>query len=367
MEVRVPNFHSFVEGITSSYLQTPACWNAQTAWDTVTFHVPDVIRVGNAYCCSQCCGVLYYGTLPSDGNYFPHHKCHQQQFRTDTPLLRYVRIGRTTEHLLDQYAVALESIAEHYDEISQRMVDEPEKDEVTPLDIVTRTESIRSDKAVDPDFWTYPLERRSDDSRRDIASSCWKMIDASSRSLTLPNCLVSPSVHSRAVFGQMQTTTTIYDVAASGKAVKFSPMVATLAQRDAGPVTLANADPADGVYSFWTSHFAFSPLIGGVGITGQYARESYHQVGHPVIGSGKKASHYRNLFMEAWRGWSKSAFACATGMEPAECESRLRGHARTMLGRSLPNVCDDDVAQHSGAVLSSLQKTTKFTVVECGW
>ncbi|ALG03372.1 sigma B [Avian orthoreovirus] len=367
MEVRVPNFHSFVEGITSSYIRTPACWNAKTTWDVETFHLPDVIKVGNAYCCSQCCGVLYYGVPPPDGNCFPHHKCHQQQYRNDTPLLRYVRIGRTTEHLLDQYAVALQTIADYYEEASLRVANELEENAIAALDIVTRTESIRSDRAVDADFWMYPLERRSDDSRREIAASIWKMIDASARSFTLPDCLVSPSLHSRQVFDQMLTTTSIYDVAASGRTARFSPMVAALPQRTAGPVTLADADPLDGVATFWSPQFALSPMIGGVGITGQYARESYHHVGHPVVGSGKKVSHYRNLFMEAWRGWSKSSFTCAAGLEPAECESRLRGHARTMLGRSLPEVCDCGLEAQSRAAMSSLQKATKLTFMECGW
>nr|WJN23200.1 sigma B [Duck reovirus] len=367
MEVRVPNFHSFIEGITTSYLCSPACWNSKTLWDIEEFHTPDVIRVGNAYCCTQCCGVLYYGAPPSDGNCFPHHKCHQQQYRTETPLMRYIKVGRTTEQLLDQYAIALHVIADYYDEASKQPHEIAEAESIAPFDIVTRTESIRSDRAVDPEFWTYPLERRGYDARHEIARAGWKMIDASSRSHTLPECLVSNMLHTRHVFSQMLTTTTIYDVAVTGKAVKFSPMVATMPTRGDGAVALSRGNLDHDVEDCWMDGFAFSPLIGGVGITGQFERGSCHNFGHPMIGSGKKASHYRNLFMESWRGWSKSCFTCAAGMEPAECESRLRGHARTMFGRSLPDICDFEETTHVGQSSAPLKKATKLSFLECRW
>nr|CAA07058.1 sigma-B protein [Muscovy duck reovirus] len=367
MEVRVPNFHSFVEGITASYIRTPACWDSRSAWDSDIFYEPDVIKVGGAYCCTQCCGVLYYGAPPTDGICFPHHKCHQQLSRVDNPLLRFVKIGRTTEHLLDQYAVILSCIADHYEQAARSRTSMCGGDALMSLDIIMRTESLRTDRPVDPDFWTAPLDRREPDARSDIATAGWRMIDASSQSQTVPDCVVSNLLHTRHVFSQMLTTTTAYDVAVTGKPAKFSPLVAVMPTRDSGIISLTRDNWDHDVEGVWLNGFAFSPIIGGVGISGQFERGACHNYGHPMVGSGKKVSHYRNLFMEVCRGWSRSSFTCAVGLEPAECELRLRGQARTMLGRALPDVCDFDETTHTGQSSAPLRRSSKVSFIECGW
>nr|WEW62513.1 sigmaB outer clamp protein [Avian orthoreovirus] len=367
MEVRMPNFHSIIEAINDSYARQPMTWNARTLWVNDEFFDPDVIKVGGAYCCAKCCGVLYYGNPANPDGAFPHHRCHQQQLPDTTPFLRFVRMGRTAEMLVDQYDLALQTIADYYEQASRNPQDIGEGAEVAPLNIESTTESIRSDRKVDPDFWQYPLERREHEVRPEIAKSVWRIIDASERSNTLPDCIVTEFYHTRHVRSQMLTTTSIFDVAATGKGTRFSPLIAPFPVRRDGNLSLSVDNYDAEMHDVWMNGFAISPLVGGVGVTAQYERGGTHNFGHPIIGGGKKAGHYRNTFMEAQRGWTRTSFTYSVGMEPAECESRMRGHAKTMLDRNIPVVFDLEDTTHYLQSSAPLQRAKAVSFIRCVW
>nr|AMU04189.1 Sigma B [Mahlapitsi orthoreovirus] len=108
MEVSPLLQHSIAEAIRDAYVDLTPSYSAQYGWITDEFHFPDVIKVGKAYACTRCCGVLnygsHYGKLP-----FPHHKCRNTYHVDDSPLLTLVRISRTTRHLYDAFIASFEA------------------------------------------------------------------------------------------------------------------------------------------------------------------------------------------------------------------------------------------------------------------
>nr|QPB10678.1 MAG: sigma B outer capsid clamp protein [Cataraqui virus]QPB10696.1 MAG: sigma B outer capsid clamp protein [Cataraqui virus] len=363
MEVRAPNFHSYVEAIVESYQCQPKTWNARTLWANDEYHFPDVIKVGNAYCCSICCGVLYYGSLPNDGIAFPHHKCHQQHNEQSAPLLSAVKIGRTTEHLMDEYSVLLAGLVDHVEESPSS--DQSSPFAMDPFDISLTTDHIRTDTKIQPDFWTYPIERRADVTRPNLALQLWRIQEVTSQRQCVPTCFVTSFFHTKHVFKQMMDNMSIYDIATSGKSFRLQPQTAQTPTRRDGRLTLSIDNYDYDMEDIWNEGWATSPMLGGVGITATYERGGCHNIGHPMISAGKKCNHYKSLFHNAARGWNSNTFKTSLGLNAAEAEARLVGHASTMLERTLPPVFNPKEDRHMGQTSGPLMKVSTTSFVRC--
>nr|QSL67677.1 outer clamp protein [Avian orthoreovirus] len=363
MEVRAPNFHSYIEAIVESYKHQPKTWNAKTFWQNDEYLFPDVIKVGGAYCCSMCCGVLYYGQLPNDGNMFPHHKCHQQHNESTSPLLSTVKIGRITELLLDSYSILLSNLVDHVEESAS--LEDFREMEMDSFDITTTTENIRTDAKARPDIWLSTIERRADTTRPEIAMHLWRIQEVTSQRHCMPTCFVTSFYHTRHVFQQMMDNTTIYDVVVSNKPSLLRPQVSQVPVRSDGKLALTIDGVDYTMDDIWSEGWATTPMIGGVGISASYERGGTHSIGHPMISAGKKCNHYSYLFHNAARGWNANTFKTSLGLSASEAESRLKGHASTMLERTLPSIFNPKETTHMGQSSGALLKMNTSSFVRC--
>nr|QNN26249.1 sigmaB [Reptilian orthoreovirus] len=107
MELPLIQHHSVIEGIRHSYDNIIPSFRTGEGWIVDTYKDPEIVKVGQAYCCSQCCGVLHYGTPPKEGEEFYHHKCHARYGPSNTPLVAFSRTGRITRHIFDSHCAAL--------------------------------------------------------------------------------------------------------------------------------------------------------------------------------------------------------------------------------------------------------------------
>ncbi|AHW40456.1 sigmaB [tvarminne orthoreovirus] len=330
MEVRAPNFHSVIEAIFDSYNTRPATWNAHTEWKSLEFHEPDVIKVGNAYCCAACCGVLYYGYIPAGQTPFPHHRCHQQNTRFTSPFLRAVKVGRVTDLMRENYAMWLTSLSEHMSQAN-------DADDLTDFDARVMTECVRSDRPINPEAWKTAIEN-------DVMTNAHLIYDAMSsistdvlRLESFPSCFMSEKLHTRNAIVPVMDTMSIYDVVTLGRPARLQPLLAALpimpSEKHDGEFRLARSHTPASMTRVLsdTSGVITSPVLGGLSVIAYAKPEPTTALGTPVVSSGKKAEHYRNIFTDMAHGWSTSLYRTMIGLTPFEAESRLSGHHRTML------------------------------------
>ncbi|ACU68607.1 major outer capsid protein [Broome reovirus] len=108
MEVRPLHLHCVAEGIYQSYDDLIPNYSTIEGWAGIGQYVPpEVIRVGRAYVCTQCGGMLYYDRPDERDYYFPHHVCHQRYDRFNSPFQLLVRTARVTALLKRRTAVML--------------------------------------------------------------------------------------------------------------------------------------------------------------------------------------------------------------------------------------------------------------------
>ncbi|BAQ19503.1 sigma B [Pycnonotidae orthoreovirus] len=329
MEVRAPNFHSIVEAVVASYENRPMTWNSRTYWSDLEFNDPDVIKVGNAYCCTGCCGVLYYGTAKTGDESFPHHKCHQQHNRFNSPILRHVKMGRTTDLLREGYAIWLSSLADYIDEANSA-------DDIEPYDARVISEGIRTDKPIKPDIWKTALDNQVMTNATMIHDAMMRIRSGVMRFNLIPNCFLNEALHAPSAITPVYDNHTIFDVVAHGRPARLQPMVSAMPvkmDRDTGVVRITNYHTKTSVIDSIScnSETITSPILGGCSVLVNVKPEPTTWLGMPMISSGKKAEQNRNIFMEMQLGYSAPGFRTMVGLSPAEAESRLVGHHRTML------------------------------------
>ncbi|BCM29152.1 Outer capsid clamp protein [Corvid orthoreovirus] len=330
MEVRTPNFHSVIEAIFDSYTARPATWNARTQWSSLEFHDPDVIKVGNAYCCSACCGVLYYGFVPPGQEPFPHHRCHQQSTRFTSPLLRPVKVGRMTDLMRENYAVWLTSLADH-------MSNAADADDLAEFDARVISENIRSDRPMGPDIWKYAIENDALGNAKTIHDAMSTIGTEVLRLESFPSCFMSEKLHTRDAIAPVMDTMSVFDIITTGRSARLQPLMAALpiwpSEKHGLDFRMASVHTPATLTRALTDRAGVitTPVLGGVSVVAYSSPEPTTILGSPVVSTGKKAEHYRNIFIDMARGWNATLYRTMVGLSPAEAECRMSGHHRTML------------------------------------
>lgn len=108
MELRPVPIHVIADGIKESFHNVLPIYNTASKWNISRFGTPEVVKLGEAYVCTQCCGVLHYGYVPANDQVFQHHRCNQTYTLTNSPLLKYVKTSRITRHLFDSTVIQFE-------------------------------------------------------------------------------------------------------------------------------------------------------------------------------------------------------------------------------------------------------------------
>nr|BBM60907.1 major outer-capsid protein [Pteropine orthoreovirus] len=359
MEVRTPNFHSFVESAYSSYLTRPDTWNPSTLWETGQFVTPDVIRLGNAYCCAQCCGVLYYGYRPINLYPFPHHRCHQLHRRETSPLLKVVRVGRTTDMVREHYAVWLQSLVDH-------LSDEKNIQDKEPMSSRVASEVLRNDVAISGDFWRGTLDLSPHDSAQSIHESLDKLSEVAGTHGLLPDCLLNVATHDHTALKMTAPVLNIYDQLDNARRSVLSATVTQMPKETAdahklqGHVTKEVAAAA----LLKPEHVIVTPIMAGLPVLARSHQPSL-RVGMPLVDSTQKASLYRSLPHQLAHGYHSDTFRTMFGLSANEAESRLIGHHRTMLC-TLPAIetSSTAVARATTSPLS-IVSSDRVTMHEC--
>ncbi|AAC18128.1 major outer capsid protein sigma 2 [Baboon orthoreovirus] len=110
MEVPLVHAHSVLEGLSSALHDVIPAYSSTYGWLGDEFAYPDVVKLGNAYVCTRCCGVLHYGEMHG-GNPFIRHICKQTHSYDTSPICDLYKLSRITRRIYDAHVNILTWIA----------------------------------------------------------------------------------------------------------------------------------------------------------------------------------------------------------------------------------------------------------------
>nr|QNN26238.1 sigmaB [Reptilian orthoreovirus] len=349
MELPLVQHHSVIEAIRSSYNNIIPSYKTGKGWIVNDYTEPEIVKVGQAYCCAQCCGVLHYGAPPKEGEEFYHHKCHARYNVTNTPLNNFARTGRITRHIFDAHCAALTHHIRDITDADDREADALIHSYTLPDDVTVKvvegdydTEVPGKchpllDARVDPEFWKEPFMYHHVSGNDTLAND--KVVHLTGRLARIldgakmwSSVLSPPETHMEDVLRGMQIDANPYEwqgtrsgalkiggrggfIFNEGKQVSYSFRKSDLQMTD----------------SLKLDNHCLSPMPAGVMVQ---LRATMDGPPSPsvYICDKEKAEHYRNIMKHMLAGWHQSAKGVAFPLGVEKMEQMLHDQAHEYFG-----------------------------------